>query len=65
MADLTIAQLPLDALLNGTEEVPIMDGGVTKKTTAQAIANLAAGGVSSVNGETGAVVLDEIGRAHV
>ena len=45
------------APLSGTESVPIIDGGITKKTTAQAIANLAPGAVSSVDGQTGVVVL--------
>lgn len=58
MADKTITQLAAAGALAGTETLPIWQDGATKKVTAQDIANLAAGGVSSVNGEMGAVVLD-------
>lgn len=44
--------------LDGNEIVPVLQDAETRRTTAQAIADLAAGGVSSVNGETGAVTLD-------
>ena len=52
-----IADRTAKAPLSGTESVPIVDGGITKKTTAQAIADLAPVAVSSVDGQTGAVVL--------
>lgn len=56
------------ATLAGTEAVPIVEGGVTKRTTAQAIADLAPGAVSSVDGQTGAVVLSgsyaPVGHTH-
>lgn len=52
-----IAGRTAKAPLSGTESVPIVDGGITKKTTAQAIADLAPGAVSSVDGQTGVVVL--------
>ena len=40
MADKKISELTEDTNLTGTEQVPINDGGVTKRTTAQAIADL-------------------------
>lgn len=52
-----IAGRTAKAQLSGTESVPIIDGGITQKTTAQAIADLAPVAVSSVDGQTGAVVL--------
>lgn len=57
MADVKISALSNAAGLDGTELVPLVQGGVTVKTTAQAIADLASGGVTSVNGFTGAVEL--------
>jgi len=57
MADIKISALPSSNPLDGTELVPIVQAGGTYKTTAADIAALAAGGVSSVNGLTGAVVL--------
>lgn len=58
-----ISELPLESSgpLNGDELVPIVQGGDTVQTTTQAIANLAPDqpdAVTSVNGETGTVVLD-------
>lgn len=44
MANVKISQLPSAASLTGSEEVPVVQSGVTKKTTAQAIANLGGGG---------------------
>jgi len=52
-----ITELTAASPLSGTEPVPVVQGGETRKTTAQAIANLAAGGVTSVNTLTGAVSL--------
>ena len=40
MADKKISELTEDTNLTGTEQVPINDGGTTKRTTAQAIADL-------------------------
>lgn len=58
MADLKISQLATESPLSGTEDVEIVTGGINKKTTTQDIADLASGGVSSVNGQTGTVDLD-------
>lgn len=58
MADKKISELTVASALAGTEELELVQGGVNKKTTAQDLANLASGGVSSVNSQTGAVVLD-------
>lgn len=58
MANVKISGLPTGAALDGTELVPVVQGGVTIQTTSQDIADLAAGGVTSVNTQTGAVVLD-------
>lgn len=41
-----ISALSAAAALTGTEEVPVNQSGATKKTTVQAIANLAGGGTS-------------------
>lgn len=43
MADIKISQLDSGTTLGGTEYVPIVQNGVTVKTTAQAIANLGGG----------------------
>jgi hypothetical protein len=59
-AQVTISQLPQGLPLTGTEAVPVVQNGQTIKTTAQAIADLAGGGVSGVisfNTRTGAVTL--------
>lgn len=53
ISELTAASAPL----SGSELVELVQGGVNVKATAQDIADLASGGVSSVNGETGAVTL--------
>lgn len=47
--------LPAVVSLTGTEIVPLTQSGVDKRTTAQAIANLAP--VTSVNGDTGVVIV--------
>lgn len=57
MSDVKISALSNAAALDGTELVPVVQGGITVKTTAQDIADLAAGGVTSVNSYTGAVLL--------
>jgi len=44
MADKKISQLTAAAALTGSEPIPTVQGGVTVQTTAQAIADLAAGG---------------------
>lgn len=58
MANKKISELPAAGAITGPELVEIVKGGVNNQTTAQDIANLAAGGVSSVNGDTGVVVLN-------
>jgi len=45
MADLKISALTSAGALAGTEPLPIVQGGTTKKTTAQDIANLASSGI--------------------
>lgn len=52
MADKKISALSSAGALSGTEPVPIVQGGVTVKTTVQDIADLAGGGVSSVTAGT-------------
>jgi hypothetical protein len=49
---------PATTPLDGTETLSIVQGGVTVDSTTQDIADLASGGVTSVNGLTGVVVLD-------
>lgn len=44
MADVKISQLTAASTLDGTEVVPIVQSGATKKTTTQDIADLASGG---------------------
>jgi hypothetical protein len=44
MPDLPISQLPAADALDGSELVPVVQAGTTKFTSAQDIANLAAGG---------------------
>lgn len=66
--DKKISQLDAASPLSGTELVPVVQDGQTKKVTAQAIADLGGGGggdVASVNGQTGVVVLDheDVGAA--
>jgi hypothetical protein len=58
-AQVTISQLPQGLPLTGTEAVPVVQNGLTIKTTTQAIADLANSGssVSSFNTRTGAVTL--------
>jgi hypothetical protein len=55
MANKKISELTVAGALTGTELVELVQGGVNKQSTAQDIADLASGGVSSVNGRTGAV----------
>lgn len=57
MANKRISELPTAGALTGAELVESVQGGINVKTTSQDIANLAAGGVTSVNSQTGAVVL--------
>lgn len=66
MADQKISEMTV-ATLSGTEMIELVQGGVNKRTTPSAIAALAAGGVSSVNGRTGAVtgVQDTVNAAVV
>lgn len=56
MADKKISELPSATAPTGTELVEIVQGGVNKQTTAQDIADLASGGVTSVFTRSGAVV---------
>ncbi len=69
MADLKITELPAAGALSGAELVELVQGGVNVQSTAQDIADLGGGGgaVSSVNTQTGAVVLDagDIGSTPV
>lgn len=48
MANVKISELTTGSALGGTEYVPIVQNGVTVKTTAQAIANLGGGGGGAV-----------------
>ena len=48
MANIKISALPNAAALTGAEQVPVVQGGATVKTTAQAIANLGGGGGGGV-----------------
>lgn len=56
MADVKISELPNGSTLTGTEEVPVVQSGVTVQTTTQDIANLASGGslAGDVTGPLGA-----------
>lgn len=47
MADVKISALPAAGSLTGTEVVPLVQSGTTARTTAQAIANLSAGGANT------------------
>ena len=54
----TISQLQQAATLTGTEVMAVVQGGITVRTTAQAIANLGGGGTSTtINGLSGAIGL--------
>ena len=44
MANLKISELTASGALTGTEELPIVQGGTTVRTTTQDIANLGGGG---------------------
>lgn len=50
MTDLPISGLTAAGALTGTEKVPVVQSGVTLRTTTQAIANLAAAGLSTPTG---------------
>lgn len=67
MSDQKLTELDNAATLDGTEFLYLVQGGADKKVTAQDVADLAAGAVSSVNGQTGAVSLDaeDVGAAAV
>lgn len=56
--DIKISALPLASSIAGTEYVPIVQGGVTKKVLASALI-AGAGSVDSVNGYTGVVILSK------
>jgi hypothetical protein len=49
MSNIKISQLPVSSELNGGEELPLVQGGVTKKTTAQDIANLASANITTAS----------------
>lgn len=55
MAEIPISNLPSASGLGGTEDVPIVQGGVTSRTTTQAIADLATAGAGNVNGPASSV----------
>lgn len=50
-----ITELTAAGALTGSEPIEVVQGGINVQTTTQHIADLAAGGVSSVNTRTGAV----------
>lgn len=59
MADKEVGSLTSAGTLDGTELIHVVKSGNSRQTTAQDIADLGGGGaVDSVNGNTGAVVLD-------
>jgi hypothetical protein len=57
MADEKISALPSAGALAGTEPLPIVQGGVTKKTTVQDIANLVTAGNANITPITAAALL--------
>jgi hypothetical protein len=60
MSDKKISELPAATTPAGTEEVPLVQGGITKKVTlSQILAGVPADQVTSVDGRTGAVTLDD------
>lgn len=48
-----VTELPAASALDGTEAIPVVQDGVSKKATTQAIADLAAGGTGTVESVTG------------
>lgn len=52
MADIKISQLTPGAALTGAEQLPVVQGGTTVKTTTQAIVNLAAGVFATTGSNT-------------
>ena len=52
MANLKISELTASGALTGTEELPIVQGGTTVRTTTQDIANLGGGGGSPAGSDT-------------
>lgn len=48
MANVKIADLPVATPLDGTEKIPIVQSGTTRRTTAQDIATLSTGNVSVI-----------------
>lgn len=56
-----VSTFPPAGSLTGSEIVPVIKGGITSRTTTQAIADLGGGGggaVDSVNGQIGVVILN-------
>lgn len=52
MSDIKISQLTSGAALTGAEQLPVVQGGTTVKTTTQAIVNLAAGVFATTGSNT-------------
>lgn len=64
-AQLKISQLPASGTLTGTELLPVVQGGVTKQTTTQAIANLGVGGGGwGLTGNTVTALTNSIGTTN-
>jgi hypothetical protein len=57
MADEKISALPSAGALSGTETLPIVQGGVTKKTTVQDVANLVTAGNANITTISAAALL--------
>lgn len=60
MPDIKISALPASGALDGSEQIPMVKNGVTVRTSSQSVADLfnLTAPVSSVNGQTGEVILD-------